>query len=372
MYSNVFPKIKSIISHFYTETFFPLKTEVDLKSFQSRFNLVLKEHLEKKLQIYRKITNNSEVFDVMKYAVELVCEGGKRVRPYMFYLANLSEGGTDTEETLKLAISLELFHAFALIHDDIIDRGTERHGKLTTHVYTEKAISAFPRGDKKHIAEGMTILAGDLMFSWSQEIIGKSHTQELKDIFYTMVDEVVAGQTLDVTFMLQYEVTSESIARKNELKTALYSFVNPMLMGSVHAQSHVHDQFYREFGLIIGQAFQIQDDLLDITGSSKKLGKNTFSDIKDGQHTFLSQYVFESADIQGKDLLRSLFGKELDDHARSALTRLFTSSGAAAYASKKVSTLITEARTLIDESTFKTVYKKRWHDFVNLLEHRNS
>lgn len=371
-YSSVFPKFKSIVSHFYTETFFPFKTKIDLKSFQIKFNDYIEEYLSEKLAKCKEISDDPLVVDIVEHAISLISQGGKRVRPYVFYVTYVNEGGVNTEAAIRLSVALELFHGFALIHDDIIDRGTERHGRLTTHAYAKNLIKDFPRGDKGHIADSLALLVGDLIFSWSQEIISSFSNQDVKIIFPRMINEVLAGQMMDVSFMLKYEVSSSSIMRKNELKTALYSFVNPMLMGSAYADSHTHDVFYAKFGRLIGQAFQIQDDLLDVLGNSKKTGKNTFSDVKDGQHTLLSQYIFENGDVQAKDLLLSLFGKELNDHSRDALGRLFISSGAIDFASKKVSSFIQEARVLINHSNLKLSHQKRWNDFVDLLENRNA
>lgn len=271
-----------------------------------------------------------------------------------------------------MCVALELFHSFALIHDDIIDNGKERHGKPTTHEYVSKSIVKYPRGDKQRVAEGMAILAGDLIFSWANEFMTECGNDRVYKIYFNMIEEVVVGQMLDVSLTLNEEVKTETIIRKNELKTALYSFVSPMLIGSALAMSHKHDLLYRELGLLLGQAFQIQDDLLDIVGNPNKTGKMTFIDIQEGQHTIASQYIFMNGKQKDKEILLSLFGKPLDDHGRKVLLRLFSSSGAVSYVETEVAKLLSDSRKLVTESTLREDTKAMLSTFINILDQRKS
>ena len=362
--------------HFFTSDR-KLKAEpiVDLASFRAAFNPQLSQYLSTKVGMYKGIISTELIHQTLEHVVSLVMQGGKRVRPYMVYLAYRMEGGVDSEDMYRACMAIELLHAFALIHDDIIDNGKERHGKPTTHQFLETAIAQYPRGDKKHISEGLALLAGDLIFSWAGELISSVNDEAVQKIYFRMVEEVVAGQMLDVSLMLQYEVDTATITRKNELKTALYSFVNPLLIGATLAglsgSSSQHD-FYKKLGLSLGQAFQIQDDLLDITGEQSKIGKMPFIDIQDGQHTILSQYIFEKGKPEEKEILMSLFGKQLDDHSRKVLRRLFTSTGATAYAQDQIRLLISSARDLVTSSDLKTEYKEMWNAFINMLHQRSS
>jgi geranylgeranyl diphosphate synthase type I len=336
---------------------------IDLPTFQKDFNRVLYTYLDDKLGKYKEIAKgDSLAVEALSHAISIIKNGGKRVRPYMCFLAYVTEGGGDYDKILRTSVALELFHAFALIHDDIIDEGLERHGTPTLHVYIEEVVAPKPRGNKKHIAEGIALLAGDLVFSFAHEVMASAENREAQKIFFTMVEEVVAGQMLDVSFMLTYKVDSSTIEHKNVLKTALYSFVNPMLIGSRLAKSSGHDENYRAFGLFLGQAFQIQDDLLDIIGNSKDTGKQTFLDVQEGQHTILSQYIFERASERDVEVLRSLFGKSVDDHGRKVLSRLFESTGSVDFAQKEVTQLIAKARV--------HALSPQWHALVDLISNR--
>lgn len=341
----------------------PELKNVDLPTFQKDFNKVLYVYLDGKLEKYKEIAKgDSLAVEALSHAISIIKKGGKRVRPYMCFLAYVTEGGGDYEKILRTSVALELFHAFALVHDDIIDEGLERHGTPTLHVHLERVITPKPRGNKKHIAESIALLAGDLIFSFAHEVMASADNVEAQKIFFNMVEEVVAGQMLDVSFMLTYKVDSNTIEHKNILKTALYSFVNPMLIGSRLARSTFHDESYRSFGLYLGQAFQVQDDLLDIIGNSKNTGKQTFLDIQEGQHTILTQYVFERANERDVEVLMSLFGKPIDDHGRKVLSRLFESTGSIDSAQKEVVDLIAKARI--------HALSPQWHAFVDLISKR--
>lgn len=352
--------------------FTPLVQECDITSFQHVFNVKLAAHLDEKVASYRDISGSALGTEAVEYAASLVREGGKRVRPYMAFLAYETEGGTNQEEVLQAGIALELFHTFALIHDDIIDKGLERHSKDTTHVHIEKYIAQHSRGDKKHIAEAVALLAGDLMFSWSHEAIAQLQNKKIQSIFFKMIEEVVAGQMLDVSFMLQYDVELRDIFQKNVYKTALYSFVNPMLIGATLAGATQNENLYRTLGLCLGQAFQIQDDLLDIVGDPAKTGKKRLLDVQDGQHTILTQYIFEHATENDRNIFRSLFGKEINEYSVQVLLKLFKDTGAIAYAEQEIQTQLEAARACISQFHCKRAHQQAWGAFIELLNKRKS
>jgi geranylgeranyl diphosphate synthase type I len=350
----------------------PVIKECDLKSFQEVFENRLNDYLDGKVKSYRDYSDNELCIESVEYAVSLIRCGGKRIRPYVAFASYVSEGGLRQEDILKAGIALELFHSFALIHDDIIDNGKLRHDRDTTHVHVEKFISNYPRGDKKHVAESIAILAGDLIFSWSHEVIASLDNKKVQEIFFRMIEEVVAGQILDVSLMLQYEVEMEDLFKKNEYKTALYSFVNPMLIGAVMSGKNYDKDFYKDLGLSLGQAFQIQDDLLDIVGDPKKTGKKMFVDIEDGQHTLLTQYIFNNSELNDKNILMSLFGREVDEYSVQVLQKLFQDTGAINYAENEINSNLDKAKMYVTNSNLKENFKKVWLDFIELLNKRKS
>lgn len=371
--SVVISKLRDVFCFLHLEKAKPVVLDdIQLSSFQSIFNTRLNEWVDRKVASFEKYSDEPLVLESVHHAALLIKNGGKRIRPYICFLTYCTELGRDQEEALKVGVALELFHNFALVHDDLIDQGKERHGTATIHEHILEKADKYPRGDKKRVSEGMALLAGDLVFSWSHEAIREVNVLEVQEIFFKMIEEIVAGQMLDVSLVLRYEVDLKTILRKNELKTAMYSFVNPMLMGAAFAQSHSRIPFYKELGLLLGQAFQIQDDLLDVIGDRNDTGKISFIDIEDGQHTLLTQYIFEKGKARDKEILLSLFGKSLDNQSRKVLLRLFNETGATSHAEKQVSQLLSRAQEIITLSDLKIEDKARWISFVQILDKRKS
>jgi geranylgeranyl diphosphate synthase type I len=345
---------------------------LDLPAFQKKINAALLEYTTAKTEIFKSIVGQDMLSEAVNHAVSIINKGGKRVRPYLVYLAYKTEGGADDEKIIQAGIAMEIFHAFALIHDDVIDKGKERRGALTTHEYLKKIFETYPRGDKEHLAEGMAVLIGDLFFSWSNELIGKIQNEKARQLFFNMFEQTVAGQMIDASLMLRSEIRTEELVRKNELKTAQYSFAGPLMIGAALAGTDARQDMYKKFGLALGQAFQIQDDLLDVVGDPKKTGKLSFIDIEDGQHTLLTQYIFENGTDFDKEVLKALFGKPLDAHGRSALMHIFTSNHAVEYAQGEISRLIEESQTHIGQISMRADHREKWNRFITLIKTRIS
>lgn len=343
---------------------------LELAAFQEVFNKELAQFLDSKYSEYQSIPNASIFLEALEHARTLLLSGGKRIRPYICYLSYVTEQGKSEEEVFRIGIALELFHLFALVHDDIIDHGLTRHGIPTTQVFVASRINTVVSRDIPHIADGIALLIGDLLFSWSYEIMSSSHTPEATQLFAQMVSEVVAGQALDVSFMLRSVVSSKEIAEKNELKTARYTFVNPMQIGRSLAKSTAHTDTYTSLGLALGQAFQIQDDLLDIIGTAARTGKEPFIDVEDGQHTLLTQYVFEHGSPEDQSTLRSVFRRKLSGEERALLGALFVSTGAIDYARSEIETLLEQAGVRINELPESS--RSEWYKILALLSARVS
>ena len=346
------------------------ESPLDLVSFQALFNAELTAFFDAKLAEYTAIHNAPLFIEALTHARSILFAGGKRIRPYMSYLTYATEEGKQQKNIVQVGIALELFHLFALVHDDIIDKGLTRHGVSTTHTFVAEKIGSVPLRDTSHIADGIALLIGDLIFSWSYEIIAGLHDIEISHIFSRMVSEVVAGQALDVAFMVSPGVTLQDILKKNELKTARYTFVEPMQIGRALAKSTAHEATYTDLGLALGQAFQMQDDLLDIVGTAKVTGKQPCIDIEDGQHTLLTQYVFDLPEdgTAHTETLRSMFGKKLSDTDRAMLRTLFSDTGAIAYAQHEIDTLLGRAEASVKE--LPETHSAEWNRIIALLRAR--
>ncbi len=324
--------------------------------FKERFDRALIRFLDRKMRDMRGLTRDAHIRSVVGHARTLSIAGGKRIRPYLAYTAYRAAGGRNPG-IIDMLVGLELFHVFALVHDDIMDRGATRHGVETAHV---------------KFGDAQAILVGDLLFNWAAEIIAPTKGQP---IFAKMVDEVILGQMLDVDAVRRSRVTDAFIEEKMRLKTASYSFIRPMQFGTALARTSPSPtsgrrarggdrmfSFCEDFGLALGLAFQIQDDLLDLTGSSKQLGKSVMNDVREGQKTIFSQRVGRRA--QRRKVLEKMKGKMLTAGDRAKLTKMFEASGAIEEGKKIMEGYFEEAERVVRASAFS---KKQQVPFLEII-----
>jgi len=345
---------------------------LSLNDFKQVFDTRLEEHLDQRLIALKNISDNKIIGDTLDQTVKIITSGGKRLRPYLVYLSAITADSKVKPEMWSIAIAVELLHSFALIHDDIIDQSSERHNQKTIHRYLKDKLSDKDNGDKEHVGISLAILSGDLIFSWSHNLIQNQDNLDVKEIFQQMVDEVVVGQMLDVTITLDSQVESELIERKNELKTARYSFINPMLIGQALSNSKHLSKFFTGLGLKLGQAFQIQDDIIDVIGDSAKTGKGNFMDVSDGQHTSLSQHVILKAEQRDKKEFLSLWGQSLTPENKSRLRRIFTDSGAVEQGQETVNELIDQALNLIESNQdIRPRVQEHWLALIEKIKQRD-
>jgi geranylgeranyl diphosphate synthase type I len=310
----------------------------EIQAFKRKFDKAFVRVLNRKTREIHSLTNDTFVRSVVRHARTLALAGGKRIRPYLAFIAyRAAKYKTQNEksetELMETLVGLELFHVFALVHDDIMDRGTSRHGVATAHV---------------KFGDAQAILVGDLLFNWASEIIAPTEGQP---IFAKMVDEVILGQVLDVDAIRRDKVTDRLIEDKMRLKTAMYSFVRPMQFGVSMVKNEKGKMknmmvFCEKFGLPLGMAFQIQDDLFDLTVSSKTLGKSSFNDVKEGQKTVFTQ--FASRDAKNRVLLNRMKGKKLTAADRARLKKMFEESGAIEYGIGMMEAYFEEAERELD------------------------
>ncbi|MCK9360915.1 polyprenyl synthetase family protein [Patescibacteria group bacterium] len=294
---------------------------MDIAAFKRDFDRALARVLDRKMEELEQLTRDPYILNLAKHGCTLALQGGKRIRPYIAYITYRAAGGKGN--VMGVLVGLELFHTFALVHDDIMDRGMERHGVATAN---------------RLFGDAQAILIGDLLFNWASEIIAPTKGQP---IFAKMVDEVILGQMLDVDAIRRARVSDQFIQDKMRLKTASYSFIRPMQFGAALAGKSAMYRFCEAFGCPLGLAFQIQDDLLDLTASSKKLGKSAFNDVKEGQKTVFTQYA--SRKPANRTLLNKMKGRKLTQEDRRRIKQMFEESGAIEYGTKLMKKYFREA-----------------------------
>jgi len=333
---------------------------MSLDEFRQEFLTCVNQAIEDKYQTYAIYTHDPHIFDLLTHARNLIASG-KCLRPYLAYTMYLACGGQHNLRVIDALVSLELFHTFALIHDDIIDEGTTRHGILTVHEYVKYHLDSTQRHitNPEHYAHSQAILVGDLFFSWAlmrfQHFSDLAYHNQANHIFEQMVDEVAIGQMLDVDTMTRKSVDETFVETKMSLKTASYTFIHPLHIGATFAGRHTETlTFCRNLGHYLGVAFQTQDDILDIIGNPHTINKSVLSDLREHQHTLLTEYIQLYGNKADKDHLYSLWGHDLHTVSQQEVIDLFERSGALSYARSRITQYLNQARELCYTSEFLT------------------
>ena len=322
--------------------------------------------------------HNFESFqNLIKKIKKIALAKGKRIRPFVSLL--MFEAISDKKvKNYDPFIALEFFHVFGLIHDDMIDEDDKRRSVATIHEsFLQDYKKENRKGKLKHIADGQAVLAGDLVYSWVQDLFFKSQKYSEYDCgntysyFSKMVDEVLVGQVLDIDQSIREKVSEEEIIEKTKYKTASYTFIRPMQIGVTLAGGGVkYIDFCEEFGEKIGVAFQLQDDLLDIVGEDKKTGKSSFADIKEGQHTFYTNYVKEQ-DFDKWKKLREYKNTKLSDEDKKNILEIFASTGAIEAGRRKIDNLFEESKNILKNIDIQEKQKNSLSAIIDYLKDRN-
>lgn len=230
-----------------------------------------------------------------------LASGGKRLRPQLAMLGAQLFGGNE-DEVLPVALALEVFHNFTLLHDDVMDKAAVRRGRPTVHVRWN---------------ENTAILSGDQMMIEAYRLLSRIREDKLPEVlrmFNNMATGICEGQQFDMDFEQRELVTLDEYLHMIRLKTALL-LAYALRMGAyvagadIDAQQHLFD-----YGIYLGLAFQIQDDLLDVYGDEKTFGKAIGGDILCGKKTYMLLTALQKADnITRNQLIDTLTSSSLSD-----------------------------------------------------------
>ncbi len=344
-----------------------------ISQFKEKFDPLFSAFLREKIDEAKSHIRDPAVSGALEQAYEIFGRRGKRMRPFVLYSMYKAAGGSNDKEALEAGMSVELQHAFALIQDDIIDRGSIRHGVPTAHEVIKRELTN--RGvtaDIDHMANAQAMLIGDLLSSWSYGVLNdmdSPYEQRILEQLQEMVAKVIIGEMMDVSMPLRNNVSHDEISERDAFKTAAYTFVYPLLMGVTLAGKEAdYEIFCKEFGACMGEVYQIQDDILDIVGES---GTPQHSDINEHQHTYLTQYVLEHGDHDAIQALETFFsGKAPDPENEEKVLGIVSRPeviGAAQAAAKE---LLEEAKTMIMAANFSKQDEKLWLDVVGFFENR--
>jgi geranylgeranyl diphosphate synthase type I len=265
--------------------------------------------------------------------------GGKRFRAAFCYWGFHSVAGpaeAEAEDALvRACASLELLHASALVHDDYMDASDTRRGRPATHRgFADGHRRDGWRGDPEQYGASAAILLGDLLLSWSDELLRRcglplERVVAALDVFDRCRSEVITGQFLDVSVQARGVADVDAAMTVLRYKSAKYSIERPLHIGAAlaGASPEMITQLSR-FGLPLGEAFQLRDDLLGVFGDPAVTGKPAGDDLIEGKRTVLVSLALDALPAADAKVLDAGLGTALDPEQVAQLCRLIDESGA--------------------------------------------
>ncbi|TGV01932.1 polyprenyl synthetase family protein [Flavivirga rizhaonensis] len=309
------------------------------------------------LEKYSTLKEPNNLYAPIQYILGL---GGKRLRPVLT-LMTAEIFNSDYRKALDAALSIEVFHNFSLVHDDIMDDAPLRRGQETVH-------------EKWDINTG--ILSGDAMLIMAYQLFENYETntfQSLAKLFSKTAIEVCEGQQYDVDFETRNDVTVLEYLKMIEYKTAVLVGA-AMKMGAIVANASNNDQnSIYEFGRNLGIAFQLQDDYLDAFGDPKTFGKQVGGDIIENKKTYLYLKALEFSNEENQLKLKELFNSVLEDNDAkiSTVKQIFNGSGASGATQEEIKNYTNKAFMVLESLDISEEKKTLLRDFGNALMNRN-
>ena len=310
-------------------------------------------------------------------------DAGKRIRPALLLLGYEAGGGSDPQAVLGPALSLELLHTFALVHDDVIDRAPTRRGRPSVHErfagwHAEQSL----HGDGAGFGAAMAILVGDLAFVQADECFLDVDPTAVRAAwlvaafrrFTILREEVMAGQVLDVHTAAARRTDRTLALRVATLKSGRYSVSRPLQIGALLAGADdTLVEGLGRFGDPLGRAFQVRDDLLGVFGEEALTGKSAASDLAEGKRTLLiAEAAQRLAPGDWQHLDARLGDGELDADEAARLRGLLEDCGARAAAERYVTEAVAEARAELTALSMPSVARERLHAVADELGQRRA
>jgi geranylgeranyl diphosphate synthase type I len=287
---------------------------------------------------------------------EFVLDGGKRLRPAFCYWGARGAGREDDPALIRAASALELVHACALIHDDVMDGSATRRGRPATHRrFAALHRAASWRGDPDGFGRAAAILLGDLCLIWADRMLDSSGLPQDalrrgRPVYDEMRVEVMAGQYLDVVEQAMGGGSVQRALRVARLKSAKYTVERPLHLGAALAGGGTQLCLsYSAYGLPLGEAFQLRDDVLGVFGDPGETGKPAGDDLREGKRTALVAATLEHATPAQATVVRRHLGDPLlDADGVVALREVIEATGALAEIEQLIRTRTGQALESLD------------------------
>lgn len=295
----------------------------------SRVDEVLAQSIEKHRRHWAsQSAHTNSIFDEIQF---LVLGGGKRLRPQFCYWGFIAAGGDQSSDApITLGAAIELVHAMALFHDDVIDDAATRRGKLTTHRrFTETHHQQSLLGEPRRFGEGVAILIGDVTSVIADELVSDV-APETRHIWNDLRLEMNIGQFLDTVGSAYRERSREFAETVCRNKSAKYTIERPLHLGAYAASVTRGQQLQpmlTAYGLPLGEAFQMRDDMLGAFGDESTVGKPVGGDFREGKPTPMLARAYEKANEAQRKILDRVGHGDITNAEISAIQEVVEETG---------------------------------------------
>jgi geranylgeranyl diphosphate synthase type I len=352
---------------------------IELSALRESINASLTSFIERENRYLAEI--GSELDPVASSLRSFLLDSGKRFRPLFAVIGYIGTGAALSPETFTALSSLELIHVCALIHDDVMDASDTRRGAPAIHKHFENIhASQKLSGSASQFGIASAILLGDLALIWAAKMLHESKVSNdalvsSLSMFNEMQVELMGGQYLDI---YEQALASESVERSRKVaryKSGKYSIERPLHFGAALAQKNPTEHFsaYSSYGLPLGEAFQLRDDLLGVFGDFATTGKPAGDDLREGKRTVMMAMTHERATTGQRETIKELFGRpDIDEAGIATLQSIIIETGARDHLESLISELYNEATAVIDHPAIDPAARPLLLTMAKLATQRNS
>jgi geranylgeranyl diphosphate synthase, type I len=313
-----------------------------LDSVRAPVDALLREFLAAREQ--QLVAIDARLAPIARAISTLVLAGGKRMRPAFVYWGYRATGAPHSDALWHPAAAVELLQAFALIHDDVMDRSVRRRGRPAVHVELADHHGAVGlTGDGPWFGIGAAVLAGDLAFVWADELfdatpVAVTDRERGRTVFTELRSELMAGQYLDLLLAASADADPDQARRVALLKAGRYTVTRPLHLGAaIGGAGPTLRAALLTFGDAVGVGFQLRDDILGLFGNPNTTGKGVLDDLRQGKRTVLILEALERCHPPQRAVLTAALGDaEADDATAERVRAIVRECGALADVERQV------------------------------------
>jgi len=337
--------------------------------------LKIKNRVEKEIKDYTRTMDSAYglkrlsplLFDNIK---EFILREGKRVRPVLFCIGYLGFAKNTPSRLYRSALSLELLHDFMLVHDDIIDKSQTRRGKPSMHAMLNLSLKT--KKNLKFSGEDLTIVIGDVLYAMALDAflaVKESPLRKERALKKLIRAALYTGSGEFIELLLGTKtiekVSREDIYKIYDYKTANYTFASPLTMGAIlgGASKNQIDRLFT-YGMYLGRAFQIKDDIIGTFGESSVIGKSNLTDLSEAKKTILIWHAYNKASKKNKNTIKRIFRKNsVGKIELNQIRKILLETESLDYARNEIKRLENKAKGILNSLTIKPDCRKALHEF---------